>query len=159
MLDFGINKSVDFGEVKVNNLIIKLQSFDRLKYEVKENLPSGRTLSFDREKEKIVPNSSKELIVKAFGAADNKDGNIKFLQRLKTQLDKTTSILTKKGTTTKNSLWYNHRSKLLEFTSNAIKKYNLDFGILITSEFFIMQSIYCGYYGEKSKKIKFNWRS
>ncbi len=41
MLDFGINKSVDFGEVKVNNLIIKLQSFDRLKYEVKENLIVG----------------------------------------------------------------------------------------------------------------------
>lgn len=41
MLDFGINKSVDFGEVKVNNLIIKLQSFDRLKYEAKENLIVG----------------------------------------------------------------------------------------------------------------------
>lgn len=41
MLDFGINKSVDFGEVKVNALIIKLQSFDRLKYEVKENLIVG----------------------------------------------------------------------------------------------------------------------
>jgi hypothetical protein len=41
MLDFGINRSVDFGKIELDQLIIKLQKIDDFEYKINDNVLIG----------------------------------------------------------------------------------------------------------------------